>query len=91
MSEELKEEGIAREVVNRIQNFRKEAGFDVIDKINISLETIPQISSAVKNNKNYICSETLANDLTFVKEIIGTKYLLEIDNETKTYVSLEKV
>ena len=91
MSEELKEEGIAREVVNRIQNFRKEAGFDVIDKINISLETIPQISSAVENNKNYICSETLANDLTFVKEISGTKYLLEIDNETKTYVSLEKV
>lgn len=91
MSEELIEEGIAREVVNRIQNFRKEAGFDVIDKINISLETIPQISSAVENNKNYICSETLANGLTFVDKIIGTKYLLEIDNETKTYVSLEKV
>ena len=91
LSEELREEGVAREVVNRIQNFRKEAGFEVTDKINISLEIIPQISSAIENNKNYICSETLANDLSFVEEITGTKYLLEIDNETKTYVALTKV
>ena len=45
----------------------------------------------IENNKNYICSETLANDLSFVEEITGTKYLLEIDNETKTYVALTKV
>ena len=45
----------------------------------------------LENNKNYICSETLANELSFVNEITGTKYLLEIDNETKTYVALTKV
>ena len=91
MSAELKEEGIAREVVNRIQNFRKEAGFDVTDKINISLETSPLLNDAIQNNKNYICSETLANDLSFVDILEGEKFLLEIDNETKTFVHLKKV
>jgi isoleucyl-tRNA synthetase len=91
MSAELKEEGIAREVVNRIQNFRKEAGFDVTDKINISLETSPLLNDAIQNNKNYICSETLADDLSFVDILEGEKFLLEIDNETKTFVHLKKV
>jgi isoleucyl-tRNA synthetase len=91
MSVELKEEGVAREVVNRIQNFRKEAGFDVTDKINISLETSPLLNDAIQNNKNYICSETLADDLSFVDVLEGEKFLLEIDNETKTFVHLKKV
>ena len=91
LSEELIEEGIAREVVNRVQNFRKEAGFEVTDKINISLETSNVLNSAIKNNKNYICSETLAENLSFVDKIDGEKFLLEIDNETKAYVGLKKV
>ena len=91
LTEELQEEGIAREVVNRIQNYRKEAGFDITDQINISLETAPHINKAIENNKNYICSETLANNLSFVEKIEDQKYLIEIDNETKTYVSLTKV
>ena len=91
LSEELIEEGIAREVVNRIQNFRKEAGFEVTDKINISLETSDQLNHAIQNNKNYICSETLAENLSFVDKIEGEKFLIEIDTETKTYVSLKKV
>ena len=91
LSEELIEEGIAREVVNRIQNFRKEAGFEVTDKINISLETSDQLNHAIQNNKNYICSETLAEELSFVDKIEGEKFLIEIDTETRTYVSLKKV
>ncbi|MFT7084561.1 MAG: isoleucyl-tRNA synthetase [Vicingaceae bacterium] len=91
LSEELIEEGVAREVVNRIQNFRKEAGFEVTDKINISLETSDQLNHAIQNNKNYICSETLAEELSFVDKIEGEKFLIEIDTETKTYVSLKKV
>ena len=91
LSEELIEEGIAREVVNRVQNFRKEAGFEVTDKINISLETSNVLNSAIQNNKNYICSETLAENLSFVDKIDGEKFLLEIDNETKAYVGLKKV
>jgi len=91
LSEELVEEGIAREVVNRIQNFRKEAGFEVTDKINISLETSNELNDAIQNNKNYICSETLAENLSFVDKIEGEKFLLEIDNQTKTHISLKKV
>ena len=91
LSDELKEEGVAREVVNRIQNFRKEAGFDVTDKINISLESSDKLNRAIENNKNYICSETLANDLTFVDKIEGDKFLIEIDDFTKTFVSLSKI
>jgi len=91
LSEELIEEGVAREVVNRLQNFRKEAGFEVTDKINISLETSSELNEAIQNNKNYICSETLAENLSFVDKIEGEKFLLKIDNETKTYVSLKKV
>ena len=91
LSEELIEEGIAREVVNRVQNFRKEAGFEVTDKINISLETSNVLNSAIQNNKNYICSETFAENLSFVDKIDGEKFLLEIDNETKAYVGLKKV
>lgn len=89
LSEELKEEGIARELVNRIQNFRKEAGFEVTDTINITLERSPEIEGASTSNKEYICSETLAKKLDIVDEINGDKYKIEIDNHTETYVSLE--
>tara|TARA_B110000046_G_scaffold29074_1_gene30350 strand:- start:26786 stop:30151 length:3366 start_codon:yes stop_codon:yes gene_type:complete len=91
LSGELIEEGIAREVVSRVQNFRKEAEFEVTDKINISLEPSSALNDAIQNNKNYICSETLAENLSFVNKIEGKKFLLKIDNETKTYVGLKKV
>ena len=91
ISEELKEEGIAREIVNRIQNFRKEAGFDIVDKINLTVQTAPQINEAIENNKDYICSETLAQSLVLVDEIADKTYTIEIDNETTTFVSLTKV
>ena len=91
LTEELKGEGVAREVVNRIQNFRKEAGFEITDKINISLESSDALNRAIENNKNYICSETLAEDLSFVDKIEGTTFVLEVDAETKTNISLTKV
>ncbi|MEQ8907694.1 MAG: isoleucine--tRNA ligase [Vicingaceae bacterium] len=88
LSEELLFEGIAREMVNRIQNFRKEAGFEVTDKISLKVLKVPEISAAIEQNKDYICSETLANSLEIVDDIPVKKYKIELDQEIETYVSL---
>ncbi len=57
---ELKQEGIARELINRIQNLRKDKGFEVTDKIDVKLFDHAYISEAVKSNLSYICAEVLA-------------------------------
>ncbi len=61
VTDELKQEGIAREFVNRIQNLRKESGFDVTDKISVWIEKLDDIKEAVKLHANYIASQTLAD------------------------------
>ena len=63
ITEELKNEGVARELVNRIQNLRKESGFDVTDKIDIYFQKDGLIELALINNETYIKTETLANNL----------------------------
>ncbi|MFO7852402.1 MAG: isoleucine--tRNA ligase [Bacteroidota bacterium] len=63
VTEELKEEGIAREFVNRIQNLRKESGFDVTDKIHVSIENLEEIAPAVRKHSAYIGSQTLADHI----------------------------
>jgi isoleucyl-tRNA synthetase len=69
MTDELREEGIARDLVNKIQNLRKDKNFDVTDKINLFIEKNEKIESAIQNNFGYICSETLAKKLDMVQEI----------------------
>ncbi len=64
VTEELLHEGIAREFVNRIQNIRKESGFEVTDKIRVLIEDIPFVSAAVKKHSEYIASQTLALEVT---------------------------
>jgi len=61
VSDELKEEGIAREFINRIQNLRKDSGFDVTDKIHVMIENLDEIAGAVKKHSGYIGSQTLAD------------------------------
>ena len=63
VSDELKHEGIAREFVNRIQNLRKESGFDVTDKISVWIEKLEQIEEAVRKHTSYIASQTLADQI----------------------------
>ncbi|MBS0012131.1 MAG: isoleucine--tRNA ligase, partial [Bacteroidales bacterium] len=63
VTEELKQEGIAREFVNRIQNLRKESGFDVTDKIHVSIENLEEIADAVRKHSAYISSQTLADHI----------------------------
>ena len=61
----LKSEGIARELVNRVQNLRKEKGLEVTDKIYLVLETNELIKEAIERNKRYIAEEVLASDISF--------------------------
>ena len=90
ISPALKQEGIARELVNRIQNFRKEAGFEVTDRINITILTSPEISEAIEVNKNYIADEVLASAI-YIGSIEGIEFLADIENEGDTKVGLMKV
>jgi isoleucyl-tRNA synthetase len=70
ISEELKYEGIARDFVNKIQNFRKDSGFEVTDKINITLQNNnEELAAAILANKAYICEEVQALSLEVVSEI----------------------
>jgi len=90
ISPELRQEGIAREIVNRIQNFRKDAGFEVTDKINVSIDTNEEISAAIEANKSYIAAEVLADAIN-VGSIEGTEFLADIESEGDTKVGLRKV
>lgn len=69
ITEELKQEGISRELINRIQNMRKDQGFEVTDKIKVQVKDHPYISEALKNNLSYICAEILADSLELVNEL----------------------
>ena len=80
ITEDLRKEGIARDVVNRVQNLRKDMGLDVQDKISILVEeTDGLIQEALRVNREYICQETQANALEFSKQLTDP-VLLEIDD-----------
>ena len=69
VTEELRREGVARELVNRIQNIRKSSGFEITDKINITLSKNTQTDDAVNEYKDYICNQVLATSLTLADEV----------------------
>jgi isoleucyl-tRNA synthetase len=79
VTEALKNEGIARELVNRIQKLRKDSNFEVTDKIVVLLEDDEYVKLAVSQYKAYICSEILATDLELVKTFDTAPQEIEID------------
>ncbi|MGI9547811.1 MAG: isoleucine--tRNA ligase [Flavobacteriaceae bacterium] len=88
INDDLRKEGIARELVNRIQNLRKESGFDVTDKIDIKILKDGLVEQAVESNRNYIMTETLTAELNF-EEILeeGTTVIFD---EVKTKLFIQK-
>jgi isoleucyl-tRNA synthetase len=88
----LREEGIARELINRIQNLRKEKNFEVTDKINVIIEGNEEINLAVQNNLHYICSETLAQSFRIVDkmDLPGTD-VIELTDLLKVPIVLQRV
>ena len=77
----LIEEGIARELINRIQNLRKSSGLEITDRIAVQLENREEIAAAVKNCNEYIASQVLATSLELVDNL-GTEQVLEMDGYT---------
>ncbi|MGF7077346.1 isoleucine--tRNA ligase [Mucilaginibacter sp. 3215] len=71
ITNELKQEGISREFINRVQNIRKTKGFEVTDRINVQVSSTPAIREAVEKNLSYICAEILADSITFVDNLTG--------------------
>ncbi len=90
VTEDLRQEGIAREFINRIQNFRKEMGLEVTDKINLNIQKDDMINQAIEKHKDYIAAQTLTEKLNLIDEIneeFGTKFV-EIDNTIKTKIQI---
>ncbi|MCB0428510.1 MAG: isoleucine--tRNA ligase [Flavobacteriales bacterium] len=91
VTEALREEGVAREVVNKIQNLRKDMNFEVTDKIALRIQENNGIRQAIENNREYICSETLAESLEFVPSLEeGQSILVDVDDGLATRIQIEK-
>ncbi|WP_157566505.1 isoleucine--tRNA ligase [Mucilaginibacter arboris] len=88
LTEELKQEGVSRELVNRIQNLRKSNGLEVTDRINIRIEDKPIVTQAVRNNLSYICAEILAADLVLDTQLSeGEKVMI---NDEELLIDIKK-
>lgn len=88
ITEELRKEGIARELVNRIQNIRKDSGFEVTDKIKVQLQKDGMLEESVRENMSYIMSETLTESLGF-EEALSNGAEIEFD-EIRTKILITK-
>ncbi|OYU81437.1 MAG: isoleucine--tRNA ligase [Flavobacterium sp. BFFFF1] len=88
ISPELRNEGIARELVNRIQNIRKDSGFEVMDKINVQIESgSSSLKEAVEANVDYIKSETLTETIVFMETVPSGTEIEFDDIKTKILIS----
>ena len=90
VTESLKQEGIARELVNKIQKSRKDKNFEVTDKIKITIQNQEVLSDVITNNLSYICNETLAKELTTQDTISSNAETFLIDDiEVKIVIEKE--
>lgn len=88
VTDDLRKEGTARELVNRIQNLRKSSGLEITDKINITISDVTQIREAFDQYKEYIATQVLADSIDLAENVAGT----EVDMEEYTaLIKIEKV
>ena len=87
ISPDLRREGIARELINRVQNMRKESDFELTDRIVLSLQSDPQLQEAVETFYDYICSEVLATDIQWVDQM--NSEVVEFDG-VQTRIQIER-
>ena len=89
ITEDLRKEGVARELVNRIQNARKDAGLEVTDKIRLTVLNFENLQHSIQENKAYIMSETLTQELVFVAALeAGTEIAFDT---IKSRILIEKI
>jgi len=85
----LMKEGVARELVNRIQNLRKDCKFEVTDKIRIFLQPLPEIAETLLEYSDYICNQTLATEI-LTQDVIEGASSIEWDEATIN-IKVEKI
>jgi isoleucyl-tRNA synthetase len=90
LTPELIEEGLAREFVNRVQNMRKDADFEVSDRISIYVEGTENLKKAINKMKSYIMQETLAEELEFGTRADGFVQNWKVGNEECTISIIKK-
>jgi isoleucyl-tRNA synthetase len=89
LTEELRQEGVARELINRVQNLRKDSGLEVTDKINLFVECSSELQTAIQKKGEYVCNEVLANNIQF--ETLGTDSLIiDLVEEGDAKIALKK-
>ncbi|WP_430972688.1 isoleucine--tRNA ligase [Sunxiuqinia rutila] len=92
LTDDLKQEGIAREFINKIQNLRKESNFEVTDRIEIIIEKHDFFNESVRNFKEYISAQTLADSLELIDNIGDTAFSrVEIDQDVDALIRLNKI
>jgi isoleucyl-tRNA synthetase len=89
ISEDLRSEGIARELINRVQNLRKDSGLEVTDRIVLKVETNELIREAIRSNMEYVCAEVLANDIQF-ESVSNSALVTDLEVEADTKIDLVK-
>ncbi|MFO7791008.1 MAG: isoleucine--tRNA ligase [Bacteroidales bacterium] len=91
ITEALKQEGLARELVNRIQNLRKDSGFDVTDKIHINIESDTEIQQAIAAYESYVCEQTLALSIKNCDKLKQKSTVcVQLNNNKEVKLSIEK-
>ena len=92
ITDDLHKEGIAREFINRIQNLRKDSGFEVTDKIKLEIMMHDSINDAVLTHKEYIGSQTLAISVELVEKLVENEAkAVEIEQGVESFIKIERV
>jgi isoleucyl-tRNA synthetase len=89
LDEELRSEGLARELVNRVQNLRKDGGLDIADRISLTLSAASEIRSSLEANLDYIRTETLASEVTWTEAEVGES--LQLEDSVLVWAQVTKV
>ena len=89
VTEDLRKEGLARELVNRIQNLRKSSGFDITDKIHVSILSCEEMDEAIHDYKDYIANQVLAESIEIMDNAISDATELDFE-DFKLSVKIEK-
>ena len=89
LTDQLKQEGIARELVNRIQNLRKEKDFELTDNINLLIKNVEGIDEVISNFKGYICAEVLAKEVQ-VLDFVPESFEVEVDENLVTEIAIQR-
>ena len=92
VTDELREEGLAREFINKIQNLRKDSNFEVTDRIELTIVKGDEFNKAILNYKDYICAQTLANQLELVDSLNDNDLkVVEIDKDLSAQILVKRV